>query len=147
MQKLQTTLFYTILASEAGHVVCCVIPTVLSLLALAASYGVMVSIPGFALSIHEYMHEWEQTIIILSGLLLAFGWALHVLSKKIERDHDCCSQTKCESKKNKAELIMLAASALFVMNVAIYTFVHDDMSADFSSQKHQHSNHQHASHS
>lgn len=82
MQKLQTTLFYTILASEAGHVVCCVIPTVLSLLALAASYGVMVSIPGFALSIHEYMHEWEQTIIILSGLLLAFGWALHVLSKK-----------------------------------------------------------------
>jgi hypothetical protein len=143
MQKLQTTIFYTILASEAGHVVCCVIPTVLSLLALAASYGLMVSIPGFALSIHEYMHEWEQTVIIISGLLLAFGWALHALSKKIEREkHDCCSQTKCAGKKNKAEIIMLAASALFIMNVAVYTFVHTDMNANFEQKTvHEHSSH------
>ena len=150
MQKLQRTIFYTILASEAGHVVCCVIPTVLSLLALAASYGLMVSIPGFALSIHEHMHEWEQTVIIISGILLAFGWGLHAISKRLElnkRDHNCCAHTKCETKTNKAHMIMVAASALFIMNVAIYTLVHDGMTASFQQETSRHGNHQHSNHS
>lgn len=147
MQKLQTTIFYTILASEAGHIVCCVIPTVLSLLALAASYGLIVSIPGFAISIHEYMHEWEQTVIVISGVLLACGWALHAFSKKIERDHNCCPHTKSEGPKNKVEIIMLAASALFIMNVAIYTFVHNDMTANFQPITQQHTEHLHSNHS
>ena len=141
MQKLQTTIFYSILASEAGHVFCCVIPTVLSLLALAASYGIIITVPGFVFSIHKYMHEWEQLVIILSGLLLVFGWALFMLNKRIESRHDCCSKSKCETKTNKAQIVMVIASALFIVNVTAYTFLHGSMNADFTINTHQHENH------
>lgn len=44
-------------------------------------------------------------------------------------------------------MIMVVASALFIMNVAIYALVHDGMTASFQQETSQHGNHQHSNHS
>lgn len=147
MQKLQSGIFYTILASEIGHVFCCVIPTVLSLLALGASYGLVATLPDFLVSFHSFMHQWEKLVILVSGTLLALGWLLYWLSLRINGAADCCGgdHTKTGKTGNKTVLVMSVASVLFCLNLGIYLGVHQGAGADFGVQNH-HAAHENGAH-
>jgi len=144
MQKLQTTIFYSILASELGHVFCCVIPTVLSILTLAASYGMVVTIPGFALSYHNYIHTWEHLIIAISAALLVLGWSLFALNARLQIKHDCCSQTTCNKTRHKSKIIMIIATVLFLVNVSAYFLLHKDRNTVPVAPAQNHHNHANA---
>lgn len=110
--------------SEAGHVFCCALPAVISIISFFSALGVIGFMPSFIFDIHQIMHNWEVTIIIASALTLALGWGLHSYSKKIDCRSSGCGHVPCKPKKNKTERILVLASVLFAFNLAVYLSVH-----------------------
>ncbi len=123
-EKLQNTLYTAILASEASHVFCCVLPTIFSILSLLAGIGIVVAVPGWLVSVHDVLHHWEVPLIIMSGIVVALGWALHYYSKKIDCHDTGCGHGPCAPKKARANIILKIATILFVVNVAVYVGLH-----------------------
>ena len=110
--------------SEAGHIFCCALPAILSLISLLSALGLMGVVPGFVLEFHDFMHHWEATVIILSALVLALGWSLHNYSKKIDCHSSGCGHKPCKPKKKKTEKILILATVLFAFNLTVYLSVH-----------------------
>jgi hypothetical protein len=110
--------------SEGTHVFCCVFPTLFSLAGLLASIGIFITIPGYMTEFHDFLHDWEIPIIVLSGALLALGWAVVLYSDKIDCHNTGCAHGACVQRKSKAHLVLKIATALFIFNVAVYAFVH-----------------------
>lgn len=124
MQKLQKTIYAAIIASEASHVFCCVLPTVFSALSVLAGLGMISAMPGWMESVHELLHGWEVPMIIVSAAVLALGWMLHWYSKKMDCDDLGDGHAHCESKKDRASLILKIATLLFLVNVTVYGALH-----------------------
>lgn len=127
MQKLQKTIYGAVIASEASHIFCCVLPTVFSALSVLAGLGMISAMPGWMVSIHEVLHGWEVPMIIGSAVVLALGWALYWYSKKMDCADLGDGHEHCESKKDRASLILKIATVLFLVNVTIYTVIHRGM--------------------
>lgn len=128
MQRIQKTIFWTILASETTHVFCCVLPTIVSIMSLLSGMGLIAVMPSGLEHFHDLMHGWELPIIMASGLLLALGWGLHAVSRRIDcRTDGDCRHEPCAPKKKHASRILMIATLLFVVNTAIYAFVHRTM--------------------
>lgn len=124
MQKLQNTLFWTIVASETSHVFCCVLPTVVSLASLLSGLGLVSALPAGVLSFHDFMHRWEIPLIIFSGVVLALGWALHIISVRIDCHDSGCGHEPCAPKKRRTTGILKIATALFAVNTSVYFAFH-----------------------
>jgi hypothetical protein len=124
MERLHKAIFWTILTSETMHVFCCVLPLLLSILSLMGSIGVMSFVPASFLAFHEFMHEYERPVIVVSGLVLLLGWGLHWVSKKIDCHDTGCAHEPCRPRKKSAALILKVASLLFVVNTSIYLIFH-----------------------
>lgn len=125
MEKLQRTIFWTIVASESTHIFCCVLPTIFSLAGLLTGLGMIVTIPGWMTSIHETIHGWEIPVIIFSAVMLVFGWVLYFISRKIDCVEDAgCRHEPCAPKKKSALTILIIATALFTFNTSIYMGIH-----------------------
>lgn len=122
--RLQKTLISTVIFSETIHVFCCVLPTVFSLLSLAAGLGMIASLPGVMVTFHDFMHHWEMPIIAFSGFILLLGWGVSWYSDKIDCHDSGCCHGECSPKKSKVHLILVAATLLFTVNLAIYLFAH-----------------------
>lgn len=122
--KLQNTLFAAIIATEASHVFCCVLPTIFSVLSLLAGLGVVGVVPVWLEETHAAMHNWELPIIAMSGVVVAFGWGLHYYSNKIDCHDHGCGHGPCSSKKKTANRILTIATILFFINVAIFAVFH-----------------------
>lgn len=121
---MQKSLTWALIVSETSHVLCCVLPTVFSLLSLLAGMG-MVVMPGFMVEMHDFIHHWELPIIGFSGIVLLMGWAVYWYGEKVQCRHDAgCGHESCAPKKGKTHLILVAATVLFTFNLAIYLFVH-----------------------
>lgn len=130
MQRIQKTIFWTILASETTHIFCCVLPTIVSIMSLLSGMGLIAVMPGWLDHFHNLMHGWELPIIMTSGLLLALGWGLYAISRRIDcRTDGDCRHEPCAPKKKHASHILMIATLLFVVNTAIYAFVHRTMDA------------------
>ena len=124
MSNLHRHLSLAVLLSEFSHVFCCILPTLFTVLSFAANLGLITTTPGFLLDIHEHIHEYEVPIIIVSGVMLALGWAAHVYSRKVDCHDDGCCHPPCAPQKSMNAKILIVASVLFVMNISIYFFVH-----------------------
>jgi fumarate reductase subunit D len=116
MQKLKTAVFWTVLASETGHVFCCVMPTIVTILSLLSGLGLI--------SFHEFMHDWEVPIIVASALILALGWALHFVSLKLDCHDTGCHHGACAPKKVSTSKLLWIATGLFAVNLTIYLTLH-----------------------
>ncbi len=127
MQKLQKGIYAAIVASEASHVFCCVLPTVFSALSVLAGLGMISAMPGWMVEIHELLHGWEVPMIIVSAIVLMLGWSLHWYSKKIDCHDHGCGHGPCDTKKDRAHLILKIATALFLVNVLVYVVLHRGM--------------------
>lgn len=125
MEKLQKATLWTLILSETTHVFCCVLPTIVSIISLLAGAGALSFIPGTILDLHDLLHRWEVPMIVLSGFLLAIGWGLHLVSEKLNCvDEVKCCHEPCAPKKSLTFKIMIAATALFLFNVAVYLVFH-----------------------
>ena len=124
MEKLQKRLYWAIIASEASHVFCCVLPTMFSVLSLFVGLGVVGVMPGWLENIHEALHNWELPIIAFSGAVIAFGWSLDAYSRKVDCHNTGCHHGPCEGRKKRAHSILKAATILFIVNVTVYAVLH-----------------------
>lgn len=125
-EKFQRNLAWAVLASETTHVFCCVIPTIVTLISVLASVGVISQVPVFMLDFHEILHHYEIPIIAGSGLMLVLGWVLYAISRRIECQKPHCEphETVCHPQKNNSRTVLLVATIVFAVNVTIYFAVH-----------------------
>jgi hypothetical protein len=121
---LQKSLIATVIASEASHIFCCVLPTLFSLMSLLVGMGLIATMPNFLITVHDYMHAWEVPIISFSGIVLALGWAVTLYSDRLDCHHTGCGHGACAPKKSRAHIVLTIATALFLFNLAVYVFVH-----------------------
>lgn len=124
MQRLQGTLFWTIIASETTHLFCCVLPTVISVLSLLGGAGLLAVLPPGLLAFHEMIHKHEVPLILFSAAMLLIGWGLYLLSARLDCHSTGCAHGPCGPKKKNASLALKIASMLFVGNVVIYVTFH-----------------------
>lgn len=124
MQRIQKALGWAILASETSHVFCCVLPTLAGVFSLLSGLGVIGVLPTGIMEFHHIMHQWEIPMIFASGLILALGWGLYGLSRRIDCHDTGCVHGDCAPKKDRTAMILKIASVLFVVNTAIYLAFH-----------------------
>lgn len=123
-KKLQKRLSLAIILSEMGHVFCCVLPSIFSILSVFVSAGVISVMPPFMAVWHEAVHRWEVPIILFSGALLSFGWVLHAYSRRLDCQDTGCHHPPCAPVKKKSSKLLLVATALFTINVLVYLAIH-----------------------
>ncbi len=124
MQKIQKSVSLAIIAAEASHVFCCVLPTLVSIISLLSGLGLIGALPVGILAFHDLMHGYELPIIVVSGLIIALGWGLYFYSKKLDCHDTGCGHGPCEPKKKSSAKLLIVASLLFVVNVGVYTVFH-----------------------
>jgi hypothetical protein len=125
MEKLQKATFWTLILSESTHILCCVLPTLVSIISLLSGAGALTYLPNDILRLHDFLHHWEVPMILFSAVTLALGWFLHYLSNRMNcvETANCC-HTPCAPKKTMTFKIMVVATALFIFNVAVYFIFH-----------------------
>jgi hypothetical protein len=127
MQKFQKPILWALILSESSHIFCCVLPTVFSVLSLLAGLGLVGVMPGWLENVHALLHGWEVPVILMSGAVVAFGWALYFYSKRIDCHDHGCGHGPCEPRKDTTALILKIATILFFVNIAIWGVFHRGM--------------------
>ncbi len=128
MERIQKGIFWAIILSETSHVFCCVLPTLFSALSLLAGLGMISAMPGPLAGLHAALHEWELPIIAVSGLILGLGWGLHRYSLVLDARQSCCAHGECAASKRRSSTVLKIATALFVVNVLVFTIFHRGLS-------------------
>lgn len=128
-ERVQKSIYWAILVSETSHIFCCVLPTLFSIISLAAGLGLVAAMPAGLEMLHEVIHDWEIPMIIASGLIVLFGWMVHYFAIKLDCHNTGCEHEPCGPKKRKAGNILKIATVLFVFNVTIFLFFHHGMEA------------------
>lgn len=123
-EKIQKSVFWGVLLSETSHIFCCVLPTVFSLISLAAGFGMAVSMPPFLERIHENLHAWELPILFFSGFILAAGWGLTTYSARLDCHDTGCTHGPCHPQRKRAYVVLKIASVLFLINIIVFLGVH-----------------------
>lgn len=124
MEKLKSALFWTVLVAETGHVFCCVLPTIVTVMSVLSGLGLISAMPAGMLAFHEFMHEWEIPVIATSAVILVLGWGLHFLSLKLDCHDTGCCHGACAPKKTGTSRLLWVATALFAVNLVIYLSLH-----------------------
>jgi len=132
MQKYKNTVLTAIVASEASHIFCCVLPTVFSIASVLSGVGIISALPVGWVRLHDILHHYELPMIGISAAVLALGWGLHYYSEHMgpHEQHKHCCDGHCGPKastKNKVHTILKLATALFIINLAIYGIFHRGM--------------------
>lgn len=97
-----------------------------------AGLGLVSALPAGYVEFHDFMHIWELPMIVASGALLALGWGLYIYSKRVNCHDTGCSHGPCGPKKDKSRLILIVASALFFVNIGVYSVIHQNVFGVFS---------------
>ncbi len=125
IKHTQKWLNSAIILSEASHIFCCVLPTVFSIMSLLAGFGMIGAMPYWLQSVHDTMHHWELPMIGMAGTVIALGWILNWVTLKLDAHSEHCHHGGCTPKKKKsANLILKAATVLFMVNLVIYFGFH-----------------------
>ena len=121
MERIQSAIFWAIVASETSHVFCCVLPTIVSLASILTGLGLVSALPAGFETLHDFMHEYEALMVIFSGVVLAAGWGLYRLSLRLDCAHTGCHHEPCRPKKRSASLMLKIATVLFAVNLAVFS--------------------------
>lgn len=146
MERLQNKFMWAVLLSETTHIFCCVLPSAVSIMSLMANVGLMSAVPGGLDRLHDMIHNYEIPLIIFSGIMLALGWALHVIARRLDCRSTGCAHEPCGPTKKRSLRIMQIATILFAANLTIYSVFHlnDPLHTHHG---HDHAHEQHNSHS
>lgn len=124
MKRTRTLLNGMVVLSEVSHVFCCVLPTLFSIFGILVGLGVAGAMPLWLGGLHETMHDWELPVIAASGVILALGWTLHVVSERMDCHDHGCHHPPCEPKKKSSTTILKVATILFVANISVFLIFH-----------------------
>lgn len=124
MQRIQKFIISAVVISEVSHIFCCVLPTVFSLLSLLSALGMTGVMPHALHELHHALHDWEQPMIALSALLLAFGWGSWMLARGMDCRATGCTHEPCRPRKTRIFQFLKIATALFVANLSLYLVFH-----------------------
>lgn len=127
MNQLRKPLFWTIILSETTHIFCCVLPTLFSLASLLVGAGLIATLPPGFEKFHALLHGYEVPLIIFSGVVIALGWAADHYARKVDCHDTGCCHPPCAPVKNRAHIVLKAASVLFIINLIIYFVFHRGM--------------------
>lgn len=127
MEKLRRHFGFAVLVSELGHVFCCVLPTVFTALSFAANIGLITMAPSWVMELHEEIHHYEIQIILFSAAILVLGWAAYIIGNRVDCHATGCEHPPCDRHKIKNRKILAIATLLFLFNLFIYTFIHQNI--------------------
>lgn len=138
---------WAVLASELSHVFCCVLPTLFTVISFAANIGMISSAPIWLMDIHHTIHDYEIPIILFSGAMVCFGWAIHRMSLRVDCHDTGCHHPPCDPVKQRNAKILVIATLLFVFNVTIYATIHKNIfGLPFLPTEIQHDHGEHSAH-
>ena len=100
------------------------LPVVVSILSLLAGMGLMSVLPSGLMGFHDFMHAYEAPFIASSGIVLAVGWGLQMLSRKLDCHDTGCAHGPCSPKKVKSIFVLKVATGLFLANTSVYLLLH-----------------------
>ncbi len=92
---------------------------------------------------HYIMHNYEVPLIVFSAGVLLIGWAIHVVSNKIDCHDTGCGHGPCTPKKKKAGKVLKIATFLFVINLCVYGAIHYSQDEISVAVNQSHDNHNH----
>lgn len=84
----------------------------------------MATMPSGLVSLHEMTHDYEVPVIMMAGIIVAFGWVLHYISWRIDCMKTGCAHEPCGTKKKRSSKLLAFATILFVINVGSFLFLH-----------------------
>ncbi|MGI9523344.1 MAG: hypothetical protein ACR2PG_17060 [Hyphomicrobiaceae bacterium] len=116
MARLKWTTTTVSLLAEMSHILCCGLPIFVAVM----SAGGQIGFGGAFLVFHSWMHAYELQILIGSGIILAFGFGLHVLSFWFDSHATSCEHDNREPKKFRAGWIFTIALLLYAANLTFY---------------------------
>lgn len=120
MQRIQNIFHWTIIASVLSHVFCCGLPTIVSAISLVSGLGIMASMPAGLEKLHDVLHAYEMPLIAFSGVMVVLGWILHKISRRLDCRSTGCGHPPCAPKKKRSAKLLMFATALFLINTAVY---------------------------
>ena len=74
--------------------------------------------------IHNNIHSYEGSIIVFSGSMVALGWIALFVSRKVDCHDTGCVHGDCIPQKSNNSKILIVATLLFLINMAIYFGIH-----------------------
>lgn len=124
MEKIRRNIGWLVIASEASHLFCCILPTLAAVMSLAVGVGLL---PASFTLLHDFIHGYEIPIIVFSGVLLALGWwAYHTATETdchaLGHDEHHCHQTTDRSKR-----YLVIGTLLFLLNLCVYLGLHAEL--------------------
>jgi hypothetical protein len=96
----------SLVASLLPHLFCCVIPTALFILGLAA--------PGAA-RMHIIPHYLEPWLFVFSAVMLGLSW--HLILRDCRCECDSCNKTR---NYRTQKIILICATVVFVLNLILH---------------------------
>lgn len=108
------------MGSILSHVFCCGLPTIVSAISLVSGLGLMASMPSGLNALHDILHNYEAHLMMFSGSMIMFGWGLHEISRRIDCRSTGCGHPPCAPKKVRSTKLLMFATVLFVVNIAVY---------------------------
>lgn len=123
-ERLTSIMSWAVIFSEFSHVFCCVLPTIFSVLTLLAGFGLITVVPGFIMSWHAAIHAYEIPIIATSGIITVLAWYVYWSARKADCHSTGCVHEPCAPRKDRAKRVLQIGTALFLVNFAIFFFLH-----------------------
>lgn len=143
MSKKEKALHIGLVLTGFSHIFCCVLPLLFGVAGLLAGLGLVIVLPEWIDGLHDVMHGYELYIIILAGVMVAIGWAVHWYSYKNDCHDHGCSHGPCTPRKKTASRLLILGTFLFVLNVIVFLFFHDGFEAFYHHNEPLTHNHEH----
>ena len=145
MERIQRSLYWAVVASGTSHIFCCALPVFVSIMSLLSGAGLVAALPPAWDMFHDQLHHWELHLIVVSGLVLAFGWGSYLVSRRLDCLSTGCHHEPCGKQKKQAHLILKIATIIFLFNISVFAF--HSVEERKSIQQIEHSAHYHQAHS
>ncbi|MCF6293744.1 MAG: hypothetical protein L3J04_10155 [Robiginitomaculum sp.] len=120
MARLTKTTDSVLLTTLIGHLLCCGLPVAVNLMALLAGLGALSAITPWVGELHDTLHQFELIMLLVSGAALVFGFWVHIRQNRIDCSKENCDHKPCATQKRQSRIILIIASALFLLNLANY---------------------------
>lgn len=122
MRSLHDKLTYgVILGSCFMHVFCCGIPLVMSVVNMAALFGIV----GGSAFHPEWFENIEVTVLAVAGVMLLISALLQEISRRIDCRQDVgCAHEPCDSKKSFSQRVFKISVVLYAVNLVLFLLVH-----------------------
>jgi len=124
MQRFQAITNWGAAFTQLGHIFCCGLPALFSVLSLLSGLGIMMTMPAGLESLHHSMHDYEMPLIITAGIITTMGWVLHIISSKLDCRSTGCAHEPCAPKKKRSSKVLIFSTVLFAINIFILLTAH-----------------------